>query len=128
MQDTLKSERGIVIVDHRGQLILVNTGFLEAVVRGVIRKAAIVLDTGKAFFLCCCNDLAVLDQSRGRVVIEAGKPENEGRLPNGRTIPPLLRSYFGRTRQQPAFLDFLFEETGYLLVTKWRKVSVALET
>ena len=127
MQDTLKSKRSIVVVDYCGELILVNTGFFEAVVCSASRKATVILDTSKALFLGCGNDLAVLDLCRGGVVVEAGEPEDEGRLLNCRTISPLRRSYFGRRRQQSTFSDLLFEEMGYLLVTKRRKMGVVLE-
>src|SRR5271169_4934431 len=54
---------------------------LETVANRILRVARILLFTGKALFLRRGNNMAVLDQRRGTVMIKGGYPENAHAAP-----------------------------------------------
>src|SRR5207237_2653044 len=76
MKDALEGQRGVVVVDDRLQVSRANAAFLEAVVDGLVRKAAVVLDPREALLLGGGDDLAVTNETRGGVVIEARQPQD----------------------------------------------------
>ena len=55
-----------------------NSGFRKAVIDGLSGEFVVVFFTGESFLLGGGDDLAILDQAGGTIVVESGNSEDSG--------------------------------------------------
>ena len=128
----LEGQRRIVVVDDRGQLFLRDPRLFQAIVDGIVREAAIILDAREALFLRRGHNLAIANQSRSRVVIEARDPQDRDRVTAELPASPAVtlrcpqsadRNAGLRRRQQSAATNLCCHRIGHQPVGHRREMT-----
>src|SRR5581483_6771890 len=75
-QQALEFEHRLLVEDDMIDVVDSHARIIEAPADGVMRERRVALDAGKALFLGGIDDLAVVDERGGRIVIEGGDAED----------------------------------------------------
>ena len=75
-QDALEFDEGLFVKDDVIEILRLDAGGLEAKLDGTFRVAGIVLLPRESLFFRCTNEPPVIDERRGRIVIETGDSED----------------------------------------------------
>jgi len=76
MENTVELQERLFVEGDEIQIGNADPSLLEAIVNGITGEGGIVFFPGESLFLGSGNDLAILDEARGAVVIKGGEPEN----------------------------------------------------